>query len=202
MQDGSRYNQLIAPLGLTSFRSALFALSPSVLPSWLPASAVGSGAGGAKAYSCQFRALINSWRDGMQNGDYAFSFVQNTVKNTIANSLSNINNDKTTSASIGIGAVSPTAAPASAFAGAAQALAEFSALPLPSGLLFNSSNSSSNPFRDKLDVDTTGMATVADLDLDLGQITAAGNPPNVKANGGKDDGIRNGWGVEWSGGKE
>lgn len=48
---------------------------------------------------------------------------------------------------------------------ASTALSQFSALPLPAAVLSNSSagRSGSNPFVDKLDVDTTGIATQVDL---------------------------------------
>ena len=67
---GSRYNSLIAPLSLVSFRTVVFALSPAELPN----------PGGTALYSCLLRALITTWRDGMQVGDYAFSVIQNSAK--------------------------------------------------------------------------------------------------------------------------
>jgi len=124
--EGARYDELVAPLSLVSFRTVLWSLASPALPA----------PGGAAAQSCFFRALINSWRDAMPNGDFAFVYAQGAVR-----------------AGGTLGALD----------GAARALADYSALPLPSAVLVNSTAASSNPFVDGLDVDTTGMATVADL---------------------------------------
>ena len=59
----TRFNAMIAPFALYSFRSILWALSP-MLP------------GSAKTEACRLRAMINGWRDAMPVGDVAFHMVQ------------------------------------------------------------------------------------------------------------------------------
>ena len=64
----TRYNAMIAPFTLTSFRSVLWALSPMLR-------------GSAKLEACRFRAMINGWRDAMPVGDVAFHIVQSQINN-------------------------------------------------------------------------------------------------------------------------
>lgn len=62
----TRYNAMIAPFTLTSFRSVLWALSPMLR-------------GSARIEACRFRAMINGWRDAMPVGDVAFHIVQSQI---------------------------------------------------------------------------------------------------------------------------
>ena len=64
----TRYNAMIAPFTLTSFRAVLWALSPMLR-------------GSVKLEACRFRAMINGWRDAMPVGDIAFHIVQSQIHN-------------------------------------------------------------------------------------------------------------------------
>lgn len=70
-----RFNAMIAPFTMTSFRAVFWALGSSLKP--LPASNT----------SCLLRALINGWRDATPVGDWAFVFAQTSAVGTSLRSL-------------------------------------------------------------------------------------------------------------------